>query len=362
MRIRALYKLVLLSLLVISCSKINTPEVADSIVFSALGDNQTAGVKASNPADTAFLYDNGQFWDKHSGGGYFLVEAYQAGTSVKYFTSPTTVMYHTDTDNKAWYIYNPHTRDFESRYWPQSFNLDFLAYMPVILPANANSNTVLDQNSHMFLHTFDAQTGSPTFLCDGLPLTKTGQAESREFIYAWTENQSKDVVKEEENGKVKMTFKHPFSAVYVKISEAHSGTEINDIGFKNIYNQGVFNVKQNSWDCSGYEHDKDMMISGLNDAIPTDIQLGHIYGPYLVLPQILDRADDENDVEILINHTWRGQTISKPVALPGVWESGKKYTYSVLLGDSAENILVSVMVEPWAPGRDDDENQVIEVK
>ena len=46
-------------------------------------------------------------------------------------------------------------------------------------------------------------------------------------------------------------------------------------------------------------------------------------------------------------------------ALAGKWDAGKKYTYSLVLGDSMEDIIVNVSVEAWVPGGD---NQLIEVK
>ena len=352
---------IFLLLFLASCSKTSMPDTLNGIVFSTPQfTTSVVDVKSSSIDGGAFLYDSESFLDKSRNGGYFLVEAYKSGENTKHFTSPTTVMYHTDVAEgvlPSWKIYNPHTNSFESRYWPQTYNLDFLAYMPVVVPAqNSDEETAIDTGSHISLGDYDTQNNSPTLKCDNLPLDKAGQLASKEFIYAWSANQSESTTNNE--GKVTLEFKHPLSAIYVKIDGAHGGTVINSFGFNNIYNNGVYivNSVNEKWNLSGSKGN--LSIENVNDNIPDNIQMGHIYGPFLVLPQDLDRVGDD-DVEITINYTWRGANESPSKALAGKWDAGKKYTYSLVLGDSMEDIIVNVSVEAWEPGGD---NQLIEVK
>ncbi len=357
MKLKVQYMFLLL--LLASCTKSGMPDPFTGIAFSTPDlSAEVVDVKASSINGGAFLYDNAGFLDKSGRGGYFLVEAYKTGTGTKHFTSPTTVMYHTDVAEgalPAWYIYNPLIDDFEHRYWPQTYNLDFLAYMPVSVPErNSSEETKIDADCHISLGEYDTQKKSPVLLCNNLPLDKQGQLKSTEFVYAWSEDQSETDT--DTNGKVPLEFTHPYTAIYVEIDGAHGGTVINSFGFNNIYNNGKYVVSEGQWELTGNKGN--FSIAGVNDNIPNDIQPGHIYGPFLVLPQTLDR-DGSDDVKITISYTWRNSTETPAKALQGKWESGKKYTYSLVLGDSSEDIMVNVSVQEWEQGG---ENQLIEVK
>ena len=164
-------------------------------------------------------------------------------------------------------------------------------------------------------------------------------------------------------GKVKLNFQHSMAAVYFKIAGAHGGTTINSFGFYNIYNNGTFIVDSGIVDSGIVNSAKwipngslaNFAISDVGQKIPDDIQIGHTYGPYLVMPQ-----EHSTDAKLFIDFTWREQEGPVAKSLNSEWESGKKYTYSLVLGDSAEDIMVNVSVETW--GNPIGGNHEIEVK
>ena len=349
MKTRTISSFILFPILCLSCSKIDKENSDMEIAFSATSYSiTTIDAKADQGTGNTYLYENlSDIQNKDKHGGYFNVKAYIHDHPDEHFTSATTVKYHTDTQQEpAWYIFNPSTNAFESRYWPKTYALDFLAFMPLQRPAAGSTQEItqsIDPDAHISsAFSYDATEKSPVFSCVNLPLTKTGQASAKEFMYAWAPGQSYTSVNTgaDATGKVKLEFKHAMAAVYIKIAGAHGGTILQEIGFKGIYNNGSFTVTDEEWTPSGSR--TDLIIDTEDQKIPDDVQIGHTYGPYLVMPQ-----NHGNEVNLYIDYDWREQTapVSKP--LGAEWECGKKYTYSLVLGDSAEDIMVNVSVEPW---------------
>lgn len=352
------FLLALVCMLLFSCQKMEEGRSGDEISFSA--GYSVSAVPASTKV-TLFGSDE-DFKSKAGMGGFFRVEAYKnvddKSTSENHFTAPTTVMWHDDTQQeKTWRFYN--LTDLVQRYWPQTYNLDFLAYMPLERASTSTADRVViksDQNidpaTYMTGPVYSDVEGNkgPVFTCTGLPLTAEAQAKVKEFIYAWKPNQSY-ATQTNSGGKVELDFVHPFSAVSIKIDGAHAGTVIHSVGFKSISNDGTFNAATNQW-IPGTQSNN--LIISAEHHIPNDIQIGHVYGPYLVVPQNHGSA-----VKITINYTWRNIVEKEvDVALNSSWVSGKKYTYSVILGDMSEDVKVVVSVDPWVAGT----NQELEVK
>ena len=190
-------------LLFVSCQKMVVDERGKEIVF-------TAGYSVSTvpAASKASFFDNvSHLQDKSGLGGFFRVEAYKnmlvdnknVSTSDKHFTSPTIVMYYTDVTqgvNPYWTFYNDGTNKLEERYWPQTYNLDFLAYMPLKRGDSNNkihTDKVLDPLSYVKEGTYDNEGNDkgPVFVCENLPLAQDGQNGIKEFIYAWKPNTQK---------------------------------------------------------------------------------------------------------------------------------------------------------------------------
>ena len=119
--------LALVTVTLVSCQKMAVEEYGDQIGF-------TAGYSVSTEPGTSkatLFEDLAQLKDKSGNGGFFRVEAFKAGSSDKHFTLPTVVMYFTDVVAPVqpyWSFYDGGT-NLEERYWPQTYNLDFLAYI-----------------------------------------------------------------------------------------------------------------------------------------------------------------------------------------------------------------------------------------
>ena len=345
-------------LLLFSCQKYGNHIIGEEIGFSA-------GYSVSTEPGTskaALFEDLAQLQDKSGNGGFFRVEAFKAGSSDKHFTLPTVVMYFTDVVAPVqpyWSFYDGGT-NLEERYWPHTYNLDFLAYMPLLRASSQGSAIALHQDKKIDPKTFiipsdydtDGADKGPTFICENLPVTESGQTDIKEFIYSWVPDQS---LANSVNGKVPLTFVHPLSAVSVKISDAHAGTVINEVGFANIHNNGTLHVATNSWSPVAGSQKTNFQIAP-NHHIPDNIPIGHEYGEYLVMPQT-----HGNDVLLFIKYTWKGtqQIISVQLnRYTAQWVPGKKYVYSVAVGESLEDIKVNVSVNQWGEGT----TQEIEVK
>ena len=357
---KLILNIILLSVILsfFSCQKIDTAEVGDEIRFTA---GYSVSVTPASSKATLFS-NNAQLLEKSGMGGFFRVEAFKKGSSTKHFTLPTVVMYFTDVAVGAqpyWSFYDGGS-NLEERYWPHSYNLDFLAYMPLLRGPSSGSNITLHSDKKLDPKTYVEPSEydtvgddkGPTFICKDLPLTEDGQADIKEFIYSWVPNQSFNTTVE---GKVPLTFTHPFAAVSIKISDAHAGTVINQVGFSNIYNNGTLHVSKNAWTPKSGSSKGNLDIAP-NDHIPDDIAIGHIYGEYLVMPQT-----HGDDVALIIKYTWKGITQTINVKLnqyTAQWEPGKKYVYSVPVGESLEDIKVNVSVNQWGEGT----TQEIEIK
>lgn len=241
-------------------------------------------------------------------------------------------MYYPETPEASeWRFYHKDANDeyFYKRYWPQTYALDFFAYMPYDLAG-----------SHVSLN-FD----EISFSCE-LPTDGEAQDATNEFVYAFSGNQTAQT----NNGTVNLRFIHPFSAVRFKLGKAHGNTEVKSVGFSGIYNNGIFsNLRENTsqgdltysdWTPSG---STTALSVAIGKRVPDELQLDSpMGGTYLVLPQSLDA------VKITVSFNWEGDRNAEVSLGSGkVWEPGKIYTYTLNLGDNQEDILMDVSVEEW---------------
>ena len=384
---RILYFLSILTILALSCTKHHAEtEGQNQITFSVTDYNvsvvdvksATEEVGASYLFETTDDFQNKGEKDGVKGhGGYFNVTVFHNDSKASYFTDSTTVRYHDDVnvgETASWRTYYPGTdfpdqsdkvdysdRGYVSIYWPYDKNkkLDFIAYMPLKRPAVTGGlkriEPELDPYTYISLADHDASK-NPTFVCTGLPTDKAGQAQAKEFLYAYAPGQSYSG----SEGQVGLNFKHAYAAVYIQIDWA-SGI-INSFGFKDIYNNGILTVLPDTgvWTATG---DKtDLIMDEVNHTIPGNIQPGDKYGPFLVLPQDVS----ENQTQLTITTTLKGETTSNSYNLfgdnyigPSSWESGKKYVYALTLGSSEDNIKVNVYINEWDEIGD---GQEIEIK
>lgn len=328
----------LLTILAISCTRTADHETAeDEILFSP-------GFSASMSEVRSFLYDSGNII--HDGKGDFTVMAYRTGTSQNHFNSYERIYWFKDTGQ--WRFYDEASNSFHVRYWPKSYGLDFFAYMPYDL----------NQNCHTTLGDYSEGEG-PTFSCT-LPTVQKDMEAAAEFVYAYATEQTAET----DNGKVNLSFVHPFAAVIFKLGNAHGNTTIHSIGFKDIYRSGTFTVtpeesvqsgiSAEDWEKSGEPADASISVGR---AVPEEIQIGSVIGgPYIVLPQALTGSD----VKLTISFTWNGVTTNAEISPTSgsltSWEPGIRYTYTLNLGDPKEDVIADVSVEEWKGGYDNNIN------
>jgi len=308
------------------------------------------GFSATAVEAKSFLYDSSNMIQ--DGHGNFMVTAYRTGTSQRHFLYQghslgfDQIYYFKDADE--WRFYDAGINNFYKRYWPESYGLDFFAYMPYDLT-----------DCHVTPGGYSEGKG-PAFSCN-LPIDQTNMEKAVEFVYAYATGQTDETA----DGKVNLTFVHPLSAVVFKLGNAHGNTTVHSIGFKNIYHQGTFTATPSESVQSGITS-ADWTITGspaepsitVNRIVP-DLQIGStIGGPYLVLPQSL--SNTAGGVKLAISFTWNGDTTNAEVS-PATgtltsWEPGKIYTYTLNLGDPKEDVIANVSVDPWAGGYDNDIN------
>ena len=312
-------KILILLSVCVSCTK-KTPDTqtGPAIDFSPSLTATVTPVKAE-------LYDSDNLISEDHKGN-FSVAAYISGTKDKHFLNTERVFYMYYPEDPAaskWRFYDSGSNSFYERYWPVSYSLDFLAYMPYDLA-----------DTHVTLN-LDTQE----FSCI-LPLDKTNQDSAHEFIYAFETGKSSDT----NNGVVTLEFRHPFSAVNFTLGQAHGNTEIHSVGLTGICNAGTFSIADGAWSYSDATADMDIEVGKtVGIAGSTGIQLNsHIGGPYLIMPQQTD------DLSLTVSFTWNEERTDAVVPLgDGEWLPGYIYTYKLNLGDNQEDIITDVTVIPW---------------
>ena len=257
------------------------------------------------------------------GVGNFGIIAYQAGKQKKHFLSHERVTYWFD-----WVFYDENTNSSYKHYWPHSYALDFLAFMPYDLA---------DRQDNYVSMNLDDQTVS----CS-IPLDKSGQESIHEFVYAFKRNQTAD----RDNGiprvgnDVALEFQHPLAAVRFVLGEANGNTTIHSIGLADMKYNETFNIPSAQWTHTGDPGDMNIDIddiivgSGINTG-------GMIGGTHLVIPQ------STSGVKLTVSFTWNNTTDAAIDLGSGQWEPGHIYTYKLKLGDNEADILGNVSVEPW---------------
>ncbi len=330
------------ALIACSCTKENMQkeivqiEQSDAPIYFSMPNPETPGTRAN-------IYTPDNLTTHSTLGGNFSVSAYVSGTDTKYIDNARVWYF---ADFTEWTFSEYGAVKLYNCYWPKSGNLDFFAYMPKKDDLN---NSVISDLSY---NTADG----PSFNCT-LPMTNAGQDNKHEFIYAVTAGQNMqnqegstvigDVSKgeREEIKAVKLEFKHPFAIVYLKLKRGYRMT-LNEISFNGLKYKGSY--KHNSgWDLND---DNGNLVISIGKRIPQDINYGNVFaGPFLVLPQDLTnikmgikgvRANENNSNLDVSDKSISTSEVTK-------WEAGKAYTYSLDLGDNAEEVLFEIVVEPW---------------
>ena len=245
--------------------------------------------------------------------GSFKASAYVANTITAYI-NPVQVNW--DTDKWVW--------SDGKHYWPAEGALDFFAYMPSNVansPYSPGYNLVND-------------TPSPTVTCTSLPLSHYLQKDLKEFIYAWTKNQSKA---DPGAAGVTLNFLHPFARVKIVWSggSAPAGVTIHSINFNKIYVSGRYVAVNNEWE---YYGSNDHNLEFLD-------QEGLQVNEYLlVMPQNWGGS-------ISVNATWTdwGEDVEHHLttSVPTNWQPGYSYTYTLTITKTDLKVDLTKFTEQW---------------
>ncbi len=319
MKSRIILTFVIIPILILSaCEKERGKEIDSDVEISF-----STSFYASAVPSKAGLYDNSNIITDNEGN--FSVISYNSKTGTKHLENVEWVyyMYYPDAPEASGWRFR-HDNVLYERYWPQTYGLDFFAYMPHDL---ANSNVTIDLDYR-------------TFSCN-LPLGKDGQDSTQEFIYAYETDQTAET----DNGNVNLKFKHPFAAVIFMLGEAHGNTSIHNVGLDNIHYKETFDIRNGAWSLSGETGKLSISVGRtVGVAGDTGIQLNSIIGgPYLVIPQ------DTDGIKISCSFKWNSPeaTEIEKVLGEGEWQPGYIYTYVLNLGDTEENMLAGVSIKPW---------------
>lgn len=333
-----------LALVAASCGKQEIPSQPNDVICLSVAVPQTKATVFDTDASLT---------NPAVGGGSFAISSYVAGSGpnsgqlymdnvgVSYFSAAKDWRF---TDSEGIYV---------NYYWPIAEKLDFFAYFPKD-PSKAAINNVsytfADGPSFSFtlpLHSYDKTSDHNQEL---VTVQTSNQEDLHEFLYAYVKDQDINTQNSDpENPGVKLNFAHPFASVRFDLGTAYRMT-LHDIIIEGINYKGSYSYAKatDSWSLNT-DSSKGNLLIDIEKGIPVPINFnGPIGGPYLVCPQGL------NDVKLTVKYTRLDgeatvvtKTASIATASVNTWEAGKQYTYTLSLGNTAEEILFKVKVEDW---------------
>lgn len=289
------------------------------------------GLDVDIPATRATIFDSpASLLNPVIGGGDMTVSAYVAGNSSnagKCHIDNVRVNYFTDA--RDW-RFTDENGIFVKYYWPLGEKLNFFAHMPYIASEGAVSNI-----SYVY-------GKGPSF---EYTLPMNNQESLREFIYAYTENQDINTQNADPaDPGVKLVFKHPFAGLYFELGQSYR-MKLHSITITGIRYAGKYEY-DNGWTMIP-DPDTDDLTLLIEKDIPDPINYNSpIGGPYIVAPQALEEGS-----KLIVRYTrldGNPEDVETYVkALSPIWEAGHKYTYTINLGKTEEEILFKVKVEKW---------------
>lgn len=304
------------------------------------------------PRTRATLFDgNASLLDKTIGGRDFRVSAYVAGgpNADKQYIADARVNYFEAADD--WRFTPADSINYFDYYWPKNEKLNFFAYMP----KDASEAAVTGYGYYtggkpwftfslpLFAYDPEKQKEKPD---TNVPASSPNQETLREFIYAYTPDQDKDT--QDKNNGVKLQFLHPFAALYFDLGKSYrmelKSLTIIGLGFKGKYE---YDSNKDLWFLTPENNTDSLYISVQKDVPSDELNFNsNIGGPYLVMPQATENLKLKIKYRKLDGIEYISE-VNMSDAKVESWEAGKKYTYTLNLGDNKEEILFKVRVEEW---------------
>lgn len=268
----------------------------------------------------------------------------------KTYIKDTRVWYFNDPQVKRW-IFLDNNDEPRTYYWPNSTRLNFFAYMPD--KAYSGKDGYQYNETYTTLGSYSQESGQ-TFSCC-LPANVDSSTEMQEFIYAYITNQEKS------SDDVQLLFHHPYATINFKIGVDSYRMTITSIQLNGIYLDGMYTTGSDArtgeevgtW-VPDESAGRKLYTMGLNKRIPNEINYNTLlFDGFLVMPQSL------HDVTLALNfnrfsdasgnNDADGQSLSIDFSkVNEKWEQGKKYTYTIKIGDNKDEIYFNVEVdEDW---------------
>ena len=307
------------------------PEAPDEICLNADVQKVQKGAKASTISNASGLQ-----------GEYLRIDAYFHGTTancidnakLKYITSAWKFVDGSDAET---HYYWPIEGSVHEASGETVGALDFVGYCPYDLT-----------HTGVTLGTYS--TGNPQMTCT-LPMVsttpegeETTQANLKEFLWAYTGNQTKS----SNSGTVNMTFKHPFARIRFQLSENHPDIVIKTITLKALKSGGTcsFDGSISTWSAlTPSEGTVDFVASpdqtcNDNPASPVTIGTDYILVPQTFAGNIEVKAEWIDWGE-MIEHT----LTTKIDAVD--WDPGTSYTYTFTITETDLVVNTTKFTEQW---------------
>ena len=297
------------------------------------GDEICLCVSTSQPKETKVVTINN---DVELTNRFIRVDALFHGTTTPLFSN-AQLRYRAYTDR--WEFYSTSASDWTHFYWPIEGSvhstagtvgsIDFVGYVPNTAPTGYTLNAYSASNGPSFSVELPYTAGSPNTFYE------TNQTSTREFMYAYAANQTKDT----NSGTVNLEFQHPFALVNIYLKSAKRGTVINTVQLSGIKTSGTF-VHSSGWGSLGNEA---TLSKSVNKNVPHELNFDSLIGgPYMVIPQTLSGSDN-----LTVNQTYNASTGDITGTISATWAPGYIYNYYLDLGKDEGRILVDVVVEAW---------------
>lgn len=282
---------------------------------------------------------------------FFHIDAYYDGRTDKYIDN-SHVFYFPEAATK-WNFATGTT--IQHYYWPPSQTdtyLNFFAYAPEVLTyTGVTIGTYIDR--------------TPVINCDlktdnnQVYTEDANEIPMKEFMYAFAAGQNKT---EHAASGVTLNFMHPFAAIYIELGSAKQLMKLNSVTLKRIYKKGTGTYNSSgpapttNWvtDTTDPDGTPDMTMT-INKVMGTTMQKGDVFGPLIVMPQDLHGRADKEDIKMVVTYTPNGDplpTIISEIVIYDSsthtsWAPGKKYIYTLDLGEDDGAVNISVAVTDW---------------
>ena len=334
-----------------SCDKVENPTMPnDQQIMVEVADMQPTSTRVH-------LWNDKKDVIAHS---EFTLNAYfDDNNSESYFKDTWVYYFVPDTGAARWRfrdVVNP--GNLINFYWPSDEKLNFFAYMPRSADKCAFTLSGLAYNKS---NGVQFKASLPTTITDKTEEDREAENDKLEFVYATRLSQDYNA------STVNLRFVHPFSAIKFRLHQSHRDLVIHSISLSGVIRENSFSSSTDTYANNGTVWSDQSFLTYTNwtttaqsttlkieleKSVPGDINYKSLIGgPYLTIPQSL------NDVKLMVNYTWNGQTLDsawhsvKTVDVPA-WQPGHVYTYTLDLGDNKGEILFKVNIEEWTAGED----------